>query len=198
MAVQQLSIKIKSIAPILLHNGQLCDPSNPFVKALQAATSANKGKNKTDAKTADIAKLEWRGSLYVNQQGRLVLPAELLDAAILGGAKKSKNGMQFKAGAFVTDDAELRIPTQYNEVDELYEHEQHRDSRAVKVGQARIMRMRPRFNDWSCEFTLCYNEDVVTEDKILSAVNDAGSMVGLGDFRPRFGRFELYRSLHER
>jgi len=61
----------------------------------------------------------------------------------------------------------------------------------VRVGQARIMRTRPVFNQWACQFTVYYDDEQVNEVDVIRAIEDAGTKSGVGDFRPRFGRFEI-------
>lgn len=65
------------------------------------------------------------------------------------------------------------------------------DSRTVVIPatRGRSVRLRPRFNDWELEFVIeILNEDLPL-DVVKSALDDAGREGGLGDYRPRFGRF---------
>jgi hypothetical protein len=69
------------------------------------------------------------------------------------------------------------------------------DSRRVVVPATKggVIRHRPRINDWEVSFTLDYDPDLLTETQLRRIVDDAGSRVGLLDFRPEkkgpFGRF---------
>ena len=69
------------------------------------------------------------------------------------------------------------------------------DSRPIVVPatKGRIIRHRPRFESWQCSFTLEYDTELVSESEIRRVVDDAGSRVGLLDFRLEkkgpFGRF---------
>jgi len=65
------------------------------------------------------------------------------------------------------------------------------DVRGVKVGQARVMRTRPRFNSWAATFSVHWAEDQITIEQLRTAIDDAGRQVGLCDYRPKFGRFEV-------
>jgi hypothetical protein len=56
---------------------------------------------------------------------------------------------------------------------------------------AKIMRYRPIFRNWSLSATVVVNEDVVNINEVKKALIDAGSLIGLGDYRPRFGRFNV-------
>ena len=68
--------------------------------------------------------------------------------------------------------------------------------RAVVQGQG-IIRSRPRFEQWACEFEIIYDTALVTNAQaLLPIVADAGARIGVGDFRPEkngwFGRFALW------
>jgi hypothetical protein len=65
------------------------------------------------------------------------------------------------------------------------------DCRGVKVGTAKIMRYRPIFRNWSLRASIMINEDVVNVNEVQKAAQDAGALIGLGDYRPRFGRFNV-------
>ncbi|HXJ49152.1 MAG TPA: hypothetical protein VNF91_08290, partial [Candidatus Acidoferrum sp.] len=57
----------------------------------------------------------------------------------------------------------------------------------------RVMRTRPRFpSGWRCAFeiTLMPSAGVNVED-VRQALTVAGALSGLGDFRPRYGRFKV-------
>jgi hypothetical protein len=69
------------------------------------------------------------------------------------------------------------------------------DSRSVviKATKGRIVRHRPRVNNWQVSFTILWDPNLLTEAQLRRVVDDAGSLVGLLDFRPEckgpFGRF---------
>jgi hypothetical protein len=56
---------------------------------------------------------------------------------------------------------------------------------------AKIMRYRPILRKWSLNATIVVNEEVVNINEVKKAVQDAGALIGLGDYRPRFGRFNV-------
>jgi hypothetical protein len=67
------------------------------------------------------------------------------------------------------------------------------DSRPVTIPatKGRIMRHRPRFDDWSAGFVLLISELVLPEDFVQKLLTEAGEQRGIGDFRPTFGRFRV-------
>ena len=73
------------------------------------------------------------------------------------------------------------------------------DSRAVVVPatKGRIVRHRPRLNEWKISFTLSYDDNLLTETQVRRIMDDMGQRVGLLDFRPErkgpFGRCMVTR-----
>lgn len=69
------------------------------------------------------------------------------------------------------------------------------DSRSVVIPATggRIMVHRPRLDEWDLSFTLEVDDAMFTADFVRLLVDDAGSKIGLGDFRPDrkgpFGKF---------
>lgn len=187
MALQSMQVVIRGISPLLMHNGQTADPLNKFSKQMKAITGKRK---KTEEDYAEMSKIEWHAGLYVDKDGDLIIPSTLIEASIQDGAKKSKLGKAFKSAVFINDDAKLDIGTK-KKASELWGDDQYRDVRGVRVGQSRVMRTRPVFNQWKCSFVLHFDDEQVNEADVVRAMEDAGSKSGLGDFRPRFGRFEI-------
>jgi hypothetical protein len=71
--------------------------------------------------------------------------------------------------------------------------------RAIVQGQG-IIRCRPKFREWSAEFTINFDTLLVRDPKlIIEILNDAGNRIGCGDYRPgtskrghgTFGRFQV-------
>ena len=134
-----------------------------------------------------MAHIEFLASLYMNADGP-ILPANMLDAMILNGAKKSKEGPIAKSGCFCLEHACL----EYNgprSAEELWKDEIFRFSAIVRVGQARVARMRPIFHEWSAVISLNIENSLVNPSRVYEWLETAGVQVGLGDWRPQYGRF---------
>ena len=78
------------------------------------------------------------------------------------------------------------------------------DSRGVVVPSTggRIVCHRPRLDDWCLDFSLTVDPKMFSAKFIRTLVDDAGSKVGLGDFRPArkgiFGRFKVTNWVEEK
>ena len=186
--LRQLQVTIQGVSPLLLHNGQTADPTNKFARQLKEVSGKRK---KTDEDYAEMSRIEWHAGLYANADQKIILPAVCIEASIIGGAKKSKLGSAFKSAVFVDADAILNIGKRYDNAADLWAEEKYRDVRGVRVGQARVMRTRPVFYQWGCSFVVSMDDEQVNESDVMRAIEDSGSKVGIGDFRPKFGRFEV-------
>jgi len=187
VAYLNLKVSITGVAPLLLHNARLANPLDPITQKMKSLHSVRK---KTDETRADVARLEWEGSLYVNDKGRVCIPGENIESMIIEAAKKDKLGKQAKAAIIVDGLFELRFPDATKSIANLWHIEKYRDVRSVKVQQARIMRCRPIFREWSLDIIVSYLPTLMNRDEVVKAIKTAGVQCGLGDYRPRFGRFE--------
>ena len=187
--MKSLNFHIRGISPTILHNGQLSDPSNKWSRLLSEETSKDTDAKKVDANIEARQHIEWLGSLYLNNDQRVIWPGENIIACIVGGSN-IKARRKFKAAVDVIDDSEV-IYKGPKDLEELWKDPNFRIVKSAKVGKARIIRCRPIFRLWELKFVVMFNELVVSETEVKSAVNTSGISVGLSDWRPRFGRFEV-------
>lgn len=182
----EVTIEIKGTAPLLMHNIRLANPRDPIARAMKEISSKRK---KTDDDHEKLARLEFEGGLYLNDHGPFI-PGVNVEKCIVEGARITKQGKQVERGLFVTD---TEIPLIYpgpRSVDALWSDPEYVSTAAVKVGTSRVMRTRPMFRNWAIEVHAQVGEDFLNLSTLESIVEDAGRSVGLGDNRPRFGRFE--------
>lgn len=199
MAQQSYSFKINGIAPLIVHNGELADPFYVFSQEIKKISGKRK---KTEADHEMMAKLEWRGGLYVNE-GRLIIPSDCFEASLVGAAKLSRLGKDAARGLFVEDHLLIEgdgVPEFVDEavLDEMYEARTESNSlkfvfrKGVRVGTAKVMRTRPIFGaGWSARATIAFNDAVFNKQQIEDLAEAAGSQIGLCEWRPRYGRFTV-------
>jgi len=65
------------------------------------------------------------------------------------------------------------------------------DLRPVRVQKARIIRQRPIFSRWRLNFLLEITEPQLPGKVVKEILDYGGRYVGIGDFRPKFGRFHV-------
>ena len=200
----EASYRLTGISPLLLHSGQAIDPLNQYAKEMKRVS---KKKGKTDDDQALISKVEWHMGIYhngapdlladgeitVDPKARVVLPSLSIEAMITAGGKKVKMGNAVKSGVIVLEDALLAYDGPEN-ISKLFAAGTHIHKVPAKVGMARIMRTRPIFRAWSATITVTHDETVMDEPELFQIIKTAGQLVGIGDWRPRFGRFTAERA----
>ena len=189
----QIRVKIKGTRPILFHSGALVDPQNEFAKRLKEVSGK---RAKTEADHKEMARLEFLGSFddYVDDAGNIVIPEANIHAVIVKGAAKTKKGTAAKEAivGLAEAGAKFTFPRKGDKSPEaLWESGEFVDRRRVVVQRNSIMRTRPKFREWTCEFTLEVDENLCNLDEVRQWLETAGSRVGLGDYRPMFGRFDV-------
>lgn len=188
MAFQQLTATITGVSPLLMHHGQMSDPRNEFARALKAVSSK---RMKTDADFEEMARIEWTAGLYVSG-GKIVIPSEVIEAALVAAAKKSKSGKQAQAGLFCEDEAPLVFADAGKSSEALWSMgKAYAFSVPVRVGQARVIRTRPRFDEWSATIKLQFDDGMFNRAAVIDVLRVCGEVIGIGDWRPKFGRFAV-------
>lgn len=186
MAWKEITYRLKSSAPLIQHNGQLADPTNKWSKLIKQISGK---RNKTDADFEEMAHLEFLGSLYLGETGP-VIPQHVADGVMIRGAMKFKKGPAAKSGCFCLMLPELEYEGPRS-AEELWEDERFHFAALVRVGQARVMRMRPIFREWGAVITLTFEDTICNPAEIGEWLVKAGTDVGLGDWRPQYGRFTV-------
>lgn len=186
MNPEEIHLTFTGVSPLLMHSGRMADPLDPQAIALAAVTSK---RIKTLADHERIAELEWHGSLWLDGM-RPCLPCEAIEAAFTDGAKTRKKGMAARAGLVVNTSALLEYEGP-QEISELWDDRNFRLRAGVRVRDARTMRTRPRFPNWRADVTAHFLPTVLNRADVLDYFRIAGALVGIGDWRPRYGKFTV-------
>lgn len=186
--MKTVAFHLKGRTPLLMHNERLANPFDPFAKQLKAITDKRK---KTDDDFFELMRLQWFGGLYHDEDSGIHIPGWNALSCFVGGGKLHKLGSAIKRGAVVLEDKTPVIYKGPAELEKLFEDKHFVDVRGATVGTKKIMRCRPKFNQWAVKLNVAYDEGAINEEEIRRCVATAGALVGLGDFRPRYGRFEI-------
>lgn len=172
----RVSVRIRGDADLLFHRWN-CE-------SVDAKSSAAKGSKAK--KTDDI-----ESYLYKNDEGFICIPTEYVRMAIVGAAKyradprsPRKSGMDlFKAGVIPLTNL---CSTGKKDPDYL-------DRRRVVVQRSGINRTRPALRaGWEAEFIFLITlPEYINQEFFLDVLTAAGRLIGLADFRPTFGRFQV-------
>jgi hypothetical protein len=165
-----VEVKIKGISPLLMHKY----PLEPIEKPEKLSKEEQ----------AEMA-------AYRDEETRLLyVPSEAIQRTLIGAATFSKGkgraSLQKEAAAsLLVSPVRLSLGTEHYKIDAR--------PVVIKATQGRIVRYRPRLDSWETTFFLEYDPMLMTEQQVRKIVDDAGSRVGLLDFRPErkgpYGRF---------
>jgi hypothetical protein len=147
----------------------------------------------------------WRERMHYDENGEVFIPpmslknclaeaAKFLSVSIKGKGKATYT-KHFEAGIMVTTPISLGIKVQDVPVEALFV-----PSNGRRGGSTRVTRYFGRIPKWSGEFEINVLDETITKDVLELHLCEAGSLIGIGRFRPRnngyYGRFAV-ESLEE-
>lgn len=180
-------ITLNGVSPLLMHSARLADPLDPATKALAKVTGKRK---KTAEDHGEAARLEHAGSLYLDGTLGPYLPGQNIEAALFRGASKHKLMSTLKPALLIPAEVNPLVYRGPRDVDGLWSDKSFVHRASVKVGTSRVIRTRPVFPSWSLTVAGQLDTESVDPASFETIADTAGRMIGLGDWRPRFGRFE--------
>lgn len=170
--------EIEGTAALLFHKWD-CD-------SVEAKSKANKG---SKAKKSD----DIQSYVYRNENGFICLPSEYVRMSVVNAAKYTqdprsprKSAMDlFKAGVVCLDELCSLGTSDWD----------YLDRRRVVVQRNGVTRSRPAFQKgWKAKVQLMVNTpEYITPQFLHDRLSAAGRLIGVGDFRPTFGRFQVTR-----
>lgn len=186
--IKHVAVKIVGISPLLMHNGILVDPENPW--AIKMAEITAKKNKKTKEDLATLKYLEFQGSLYHSEKVGPYIPPDVIEGCIREGGKVRRKGTVVVSGVNCTTDNAKLIYDGPRDREELFKDKRFVDSRKVRLKRdVSVIRTRPRFDKWELSFELMVFTDVLNVADVQKALADGGRLKAIGDYRPKFGRF---------
>jgi hypothetical protein len=180
-----INVEIKGTTPLLQHRFTESAEANPSTRKVLV-------NNGTPREQAEKAVYRNDGGFYFPGAaiGRLIREAGSNHK--LRGSRKSAKYVVPAAVLVMADGIDLLNGDGKSRIKD-YEV----DSRPVTIPatKGRIMRHRPRFDQWGAKFTIRINDDILPVDFIQQLLTEGGQQIGIGDFRPEksgpFGTFNV-------
>ena len=170
--MKKIKVKIKGISGLLMHAYPMCPIENPPIEKWPPEEQA------------ELASYRDTNSSELYIPGIAIQRALIAAAAFSKGKGRASLQKQAAASLFIFPEHILLGIRDFTI-----------DARCVVIPatRGRIIRYRPRIDSWMAAFEVEYDESLLTEKQVRQIVDDAGSRVGLLDFRPEkkgpFGRF---------
>lgn len=170
-----IEMEVEGIAPLLMHRFSMDSkkrgggPRNPNYEA------------------PEMIQEELKKALYVNGDGKtLAQPSEMLEAALVNAAKEFK----FEGKKTYKDPIRAGVFIEPYEV--IHKHQKWEDfpKRVVIQGKS-IIRHRPMLKKWALAFRCCVTDQRINLEDLRAIWDRAGAYKGLGDWRPKYGRFKV-------
>lgn len=186
----QVWMKFTGRTPLLMHDPQLSDPDNKWVKLIKELTDKRK---KTEQDRREIERLEWFGGLVLDPlTGQPSVKTAAIRKCLIGAGTISKQGKSIGRALSFSD---MFVPLVYDgpkNIEELWLDTRFHCRLSVKIGTARTMRMRPQFFPWSIECRANLLGEVIDFSDYNRIAELAGDAEGLGDNRINaYGRFTV-------
>lgn len=173
-APYSVEFKIRGACPIIFHRWS-CE-------SVEAKSKAAKG-SKTK-KSDDI-----ESYLYRDDDGFICLPGEYVRQSVIHAAKYAQDPRSPRKSAMDLFKAALVCNT---ELCSLGTKDYITDMRRVTVQKSAITRSRPMLKEWegTFSFTVLLPE-YISPQLLHDVLSNAGRLVGVADFRPTYGRFQI-------
>lgn len=148
----------------------------------------------------DYEKRTWRNRLHVTNDGHVFIPPMALKNSLSEAAKylalqipgkgKTTYTKHVEAGVLVVEPVVLPVKAADIDGEELF-----LPSDGKRGGGTRVLKVYPYVEEWEGTAQYMILDPIVTEDVFLRILKTAGSLIGIGRFRPRnngyYGRFEV-------
>lgn len=174
------------VEPLLMHNARLSDPLDEIAKKMKAVSGKRK---KTDDDHEEMGRLEHMGGLYLDSEFGPFIPGQNFERMLVDAAKKVKLGTAVKSALIVETNVNPLIYKGPRTVADLWADSNFVHRSSAKVGTSRVQRTRPMFRQWEVSADGYLDTEQINPAELHQIVDIGGRLIGLGDWRPRFGRF---------
>jgi hypothetical protein len=197
------TIEIKGTMPLIMH-------ADNIEWADRMELWKNDPRNKKAAKPGDDRTPPWRWIGCLNHDGKVVtIPSEYIMKCLMEGAAEVPTGRgkktfksQSQSGLLCQDFhwpllvGEKTIPMEDINalIDDEFTFKDNTEAVAkmgftlyvkrARIGQQKHIRVRPRFDGWSCGGEISILDQQITKDLLQQILDISGQYKGLGDWRP--------------
>ena len=172
---------------LLVHSDRVANPFDDLTREMKTLTSKRK---KTDDDLTAIMRIEFEGGLYFSETEGPFIPTWNIKKSFIEGGRINKLGKHVERAFNAMQHTAPLVYEGPRTIQSLWDKGFY-DVRLVKIGTARTLRCRPRFWMWSLEFIADLDMNIINLAEFAQVASNAGRMIGLGDFRSRYGRYTV-------
>lgn len=184
--MKNVEVEIRGTTPLLIHRfSESVEQESPTRRQIVQKSDPREEATK-------VAYIAPNGSYYFNA---FSIPASMGNAGANHKMRGSRKTLRFVVPSAVRVTSDVITILDGEEAAKTFEV----DSRPVTIPatKGRIMRHRPRFNNWGARFTLQLDDSQLSIENAHQLLVEAGHSFGIGDFRPEkrgpFGQFRVTR-----
>lgn len=208
MSLKTGTVRLIGSRPLLMNSDQTVDHRHPLAMLKKEIT--DKRGTKTEAEIERLMQLKWLGAMHTARFGndvRPAVPAMNVLRCWQEGGKHMKKGTAIVASLIIDDPSPIQFPHQAicegpSGWERLYdilgadERPVYADRRAVNLSpnggkKSRGPSCRPRFDTWAIDVAFEFEDDALNATDLRKSLDYAAKRVGIGDYRPMFGRFTV-------
>lgn len=188
--METVNIRLSGVegSMLLTHNERLASKLDPIARQMTDISSKRK---KTDDDYDELAHLEMLGGVYETDDGQVGIPVWNVFRSLQDGAKLNKLGRSVERGVVPIGADITAIKHDGPPTAEAMWRAGCFDQRSVKVGMSKVTRTRPAFRNWVVEVSFALDTEILNLGDFRMVAENAGRLAGLGDYRPRFGRYDV-------
>lgn len=184
--MKRIKVSLSSVDPGLLQNRF----------SVEDEMAANRNyKKKMNLPTIEI---ELERAAYRKDSGELYMPGEWLYQSLLKASgeftvpgRGKKSFRDYIKSGIVIEPEQIGFGTKSYSTDAR--------PTVIRATKGRIMRYRPHLPKWSATFDIVIlDEDLIDVETLHTILVRAGQTVGVGDYRPRYGRFLISKFEEEK
>lgn len=183
MDLERSEFTVRSLSPLLMHNGAAMLAQRTGMKARSIPSPDDEAK----------------AGAYLLPSGDLFMPCAAFRRALIDASASRKIGKKsaktvFKAAIFAIEEIALLTDPETHKPLRTYEVDVRR---CVLRGTDSVRRARPRIDQWAATFALHFDPEVVADGRsiLVDLLNLAGKIIGVGNYRPEkgghYGRFQV-------
>lgn len=182
--MKTVQVEIRGITPLLIHKFGAEAETAKKTRRIEVADRDPR------AEAKKVAYIAGDGSFFFNA---FAIPNSMGNAGASHKATGTRKSLRFVVPSAVRMDAD--VVTILNGKGPAKDFEVDARPVTIPATKGRVMRYRPRFNDWGARFVVHVDDELLSLEMAHQLLTEAGQSIGIGDFRPEkrgpFGRFRV-------